>query len=164
MGVGRNHQFNALSPIPTEKYTAQCCGRHHFDPFSLNKAISKCFVWLSLVVISMQSHMLPDSPKEMMTQAECSCHLVLFFSERSAMGECLGVTCITITLLLHSTPLLILLAVARLNRLNPWTDWYIGACQRRCEELSFLLRCHCHYFMPLPLPSPFPTSYQGDRS
>lgn len=72
----------------------------------------------------------------MLMQAECSCHLVLFFSGRSVMGECLGVMCITITLLLHPTPLLILLAVARLNRLNPRTDWYIGACQRRCEELS----------------------------
>lgn len=106
--------------------------------------------------------------KEMLMQAECSCHLVLLFSGRSVMGECLGVMCITITLLLHPTPLLILLAVACLNRLNPWTDWYIGACQRRCEELSLLLRCHCHYFIPppppLPLLSPFPTSYQGDRS
>lgn len=88
----------------------------------------------------------------------------VFFSGRSVMGECLGVMCITITLLLHPTPLLIFLAVARLNRLNPWTDWYIGACQRRCEELSLLFRCHCHYFIPPPLHSPFPTSYQGDRS
>lgn len=104
--------------------------------------------------------------KEMLMQAECSCHLVLFFSERSVMGECLGVICITITLLSNLAPLLILLAEARLNRLNPWTDWYIGACQRRCEELSLLLRCHCHYFIPPPLyfPSPRATRVTGHKS
>lgn len=163
MGVGRNHQVNALSHIPTEKYTAQCCEHCHFEPFSLNKAISKCFVWLSLVLFSI-SHKLLDSWKKCWWRLSAPVIWFCFFSGRSVMGECLGVMCITITLLLHPTPLLIFLAVARLNKLNPWTDWYIGACQRRCEELSLLFRCHCHYFIPPPLHSPFPTSYQGDRS
>lgn len=163
MGVGRNHQVNALSLVPTEKYSPT------LKTSSLGTLLSQqsYIKVFCLTVTCGYFHAIPQAAwqlKELMTQAECSCHLVLFFSERSVMGECLGVMCITITLLLHPTPLLILLAVARLNRLNPWTDWYIGACQRRCEELSLLLRCHCHYFIPPPLHSPFPTSYQGDRS
>lgn len=153
-----------LSVRYPQRNTAPHWKCHHLERFSLNKAISKCFVWLSLAVISMQSHKLPDSWKNWWRRLSAPVIWFCFFSERSVMGECLGVMCITITLLLHPTPLLILLAVARLNRLNPWTDWYIGACQRRCEELSLLLRCHCHYFIPPPLHSPFPTSYQGDRS
>lgn len=146
-----------------QRNTARCSERHHIELFLLNKAISKCFVWLSLVLFSMT----PTSCLTAERIVDAGWVLLssgFVFSERSVMGERLGVMCITITLLLYPTPLLILLAMARLNRLNPWTDWYIGACQRRCKELSLLLRCHCHYFIPPPLHSPFPTSHQGDRS
>lgn len=135
----------------------------HFEPFS--QSYIKVFVWLSLVLFSI-SHKCPDSWKKCWCSLSAPVIWFWFFSGRSVMGGCLGVMCITITLLLHPTPLLIFLAVACLNRLNPWTDWYIGACQRRCEELSLLSAVTAitlsHHHSTLP--SPRATKVTGHKS
>lgn len=125
-----------------------------------------CFCIVFVFFFPLKYHIPLDSrANDMLIRAECSCHLqaaFLVWSERTVLGDTLGVVAITITL-----PL-ILLGAERLNGQNPWTDWYIGACWR-CEEpptpLPHSSTCHHHYFTVFsPLHPPLPMSSWGDRS
>lgn len=155
--------------MSTEKYTIQpsVCT-------SLCTILSQqnCIMALCLIatyVLSLKCHMPLDSgANDMLMRAECSCHLVVGFlvgSERSVLGESQGVGAISSSPNPH--PSLILLAAACLNGQNPWTDWYIGARCRRCEETPFacaVTAITLPSFLLSILPSPSAAEVTGHKS